>query len=154
MDSARGAWIRAAFDPRGRVSARAYRRAFVRAFLACASLLCLTIWLAGLDLRILAFFAFGGNLVVLLALAVRSVRRLHDRGRSSAWLAICGIVFGASTTPIELAADRHPLVVIGSVAAIVGFFAWFFVEMFLRPGTPGPNRFGSESADMGRGSPQ
>ncbi|NEU10859.1 DUF805 domain-containing protein [Methylobacterium sp. BTF04] len=136
--------IRRAFDPRGRLSAHAYRLHFVRSVLAFAGLVCLAIWLAALDFRLFGILAFAGNLIVLAVLGARTARRLHDRNRSAAWLGVYALVYAASFAPIETAADRHPVVVIVGVLVILGFLSWFFVETFLRQGTPGLNRFGAE----------
>lgn len=132
----------APFDPRGRLSAAAYRRMVVRALLAAVCLLCLSIWLGALGFRAGAIAIFAGNLGVVLHVLAATARRLHDRDRSAAWLAVYGLVDAASFAPIEDAAEHYPLAVIAAVATIFGFSAWFFVETLLRAGVPGPNRFG------------
>lgn len=148
----KAAALRALFDPRGRVSRRAYGRVIVRAMLAFAILLCLSVWLGSQGLRIAAMLAFGSNLFVVLALLIQTVGRLHDRDRSAWWLALYGGVYVTSFLPIEDAVERNPEEVVACLVAMAGFSIWFFVETFLRRGTPGPNRFGPEPFVIGAGS--
>jgi uncharacterized membrane protein YhaH (DUF805 family) len=136
--------IRAAFDPRGRLSRRAYGRFAVRALLVSAALLCLAILLAGQGFRSAALLAFCGNLFVLIAMLAQTVRRLHDRDRSAGWLGLYALVYAASFAPVEDAAERYPLPAFAFALAILGFTLWFFAETFFRAGTRGRNRFGPE----------
>lgn len=133
------------FDPRGRLSARAYRRIVVRACLNAAGLLCLAIWLGALGFRAGAILVFAGNLGVAAHVLAATARRLHDRDRSAVWLAAFCTIEAASFAPIEDAADRYPVAVIVAVAAALGFSVWFFVETFVRAGTPGSGRYGPAS---------
>ncbi|MCJ2035060.1 DUF805 domain-containing protein [Methylobacterium sp. J-068] len=132
----------APFDPRGRLCAPAYRLIVIRLVLAFAGLVCLSVWLGGHGLRGLAILAAGGTLFVALAACAQTIRRLHDRDRTAWWLGLYILLEAVSTLPLEQFADSDPVPVFASVAAMLGYFAWFFIETVLRPGTPGPNRHG------------
>ena len=132
----------APFDPRGRLSAPAFRLAVIRLLLAFFGLLCLSIWLGGLDLRGPAILAFTGLLPVGLAAVAHTARRLHDRDRTGWWVGLYALTEGLNALPLDEVVDAHPLPVMALVAALLGFFAWFVLETLLRPGTAGPNRYG------------
>ncbi|MBY0256081.1 DUF805 domain-containing protein [Methylobacterium sp.] len=129
-------------DPRGRLSAPAYRHRVIRLLLAFFGLLCAAIWLAGLGLRWPALLVFGAQVPLAGAALAQTARRLHDRDRTGWWLAPYGVVEALGVLPLERWVDRYPGAVIGLVLAMLGFSAWFLIETLLRPGTPGPNRFG------------
>lgn len=139
---ARPAMFFAPFDPRGRLSAGAYRRILVRALLTGACLLCLAIWVGALGFRAGAILVFAGNLGVVLHLLAATARRLHDRDRTAAWIVAYCVIEAVSVAPIEDAAERYPLTVIAAVGTILGFSVWFFLETVVWPGVPRPNRFG------------
>ena len=134
--------LRTLFDPRPRVSARLYRRDVLRAMLAVAGLVCLAVWLGGQGWRLAAIAVVAATVPVSLFVLARTAGRLRDRGRTPWWLAVCGVVYGLSFAPIEDLADTYPVETLVTAVAIIGFFAWFFVETWLRAGTSGPNRFG------------
>ncbi|KQP42880.1 hypothetical protein ASF49_03410 [Methylobacterium sp. Leaf104] len=134
----------ALYDPRGRLAAPAYRQRLIRTLLLGFGLLCLGIWLASLGLRWAGFLAVAGILPVLAALAIQTIRRLHDRNRSGLWLAAYAVAEAVSVLPLERAVDTHPLPVIALVLAMLGFLVWFFVETVVRSGSPGANRYGPD----------
>jgi len=131
-----------AFDPRGRMSASAYRRFLVRTVLWSAVLFCLGIWLGSLGARWLALLAMAGILPVGVASLAATARRLHDRDRSAGWLAAWVTVQALGFAPLERYAETEPALVVVAVLAMLGFSVWFFLETVLRGGTPGRNRFG------------
>lgn len=130
------------FDPRGRVSAPAYRREMMRALIVGIVLLCLAVWLAGRGWRSAAIAVMATTLPVALVVLARTTGRLRDRDRTPWWLAVYALFYGLSFTPIESLADAYPVATIAVALATVAFFTWFFIETWLRIGTPGPNRFG------------
>lgn len=134
-----------AFDPRGRMSARAYRHLTVRAILYGAGLLCLGIWLAALGARPLAIAVVASLPVLSLVILAATARRLHDRGRSAGWLAAWVGVQALGFAPLERWADTEPALVIVLMLAMLGFSAWFVIETLLRAGNPDSNRFGPPS---------
>ena len=134
--------LNALLDPRQRVSARVYRRDMLRALVVGLVLLCVAVWLAGRGWRGAAIVVMATTAPVALVVLARTAGRLRDRDRTSWWLAVYGAVYGASLAPIEDLADAYPVETIATALTMLVFFAWFFVETWLRPGTPGPNRFG------------
>lgn len=139
--------LKALFDPRPRVSARLYRRDILRAVLAVAVLLCLAVWLGGQGWRGAAIAVMAATVPVTLFVLARTAGRLRDRDRTPWWLAVYGILYVISLTPIEDLADSFPVETLATAVAILAFFVWFFVETWLRAGTPGPNRFGPPPAE-------
>ena len=137
----------ATLDPRGRLTARAFRHRLVRLLLAFFGLLCAAIWFASLGLRGLAILTIAGILPVALSALAQTNRRLHDRDRSGWWLGLYLLLEGIATLPLEQGIETHPVPVILLVAALLGYFAWFCVETLLRPGTTGPNRYGPAPRD-------
>ncbi|KQU00017.1 hypothetical protein ASG60_19735 [Methylobacterium sp. Leaf469] len=131
-----------AFDPRGRMSAGAYRRVFVRTILYGAGLLCFAIWLAGLGGRAAAILTAATLPVVGLAMLAATARRLHDRDRSAGWLVPWGLAQAVGFAPLDRMVDTAPLLVIALLLAMLGFSAWFIVETLMRRGSSGANRFG------------
>lgn len=134
--------IGSAFDPRGRMSARAYRHLTVRTILYGAGLLCLGIWLAALGARAPALVVVAALPVLGLVMLAATARRLHDRGRSAGWLVAWGVVQALGFAPLERWVDTEPALVTVILLAMLGFSAWFVVETLLRAGSPRPNRFG------------
>jgi uncharacterized membrane protein YhaH (DUF805 family) len=116
--------------------------------LASVTLLSLAL-IASPDLFALTQGGFKVQLIAVLMLAVffgaigfvalAAVRRLHDQGNSGLWLIVYAV-----------AARQHELV--GMAAAPLPELAYHwetvvfiaFVVHLLRPGTPGPNRYGPE----------
>ncbi|WP_375410789.1 DUF805 domain-containing protein [uncultured Methylobacterium sp.] len=134
--------LKALFDPRPRVSAPVYRRDVLRAALAAAVLICLAVWLGGQGWRSAAIGAVAPIVPAALVVLSRTAGRLRDRDRTPWLLAVYGILYVVSLAPIEDLADTYPVETLASALAILAFFVWFFVETWLRAGTPGPNRFG------------
>ncbi|SFG97074.1 DUF805 domain-containing protein [Methylobacterium gossipiicola] len=131
-----------ALDPRGRMSARAYRAFVVRGLLYGAGLLCLAIWLAASSARGPAIAVVTALPILGLVVLAATARRLHDRDRSAGWLVAWGFVQALGFAPLERWVDTRPILVLNALLAMLGFSAWFVVETLLRAGTPGPNRFG------------
>lgn len=136
--------LRAWFDPRGRLSRRAYGRLFVRLTLASAALVCAAIALAAQGWREAAFAALSAILVVWLASLAQAARRLHDRGRTGWWLSLPLALSAMSFVPVETQADAHPVPVLAYTLATVAASLWFLIETLGRRGTVGPNRYGPE----------
>lgn len=134
--------LKALLDPRRRVSAHVYRRDMLRTLVVGMVLLCSAIWLAGQGWRGAAILVMALTAPVALIVLGRSAGRLRDRDRTPWWLAAYGAVYAISFAPIEDLSDAYPVETLATALAIVAFFAWFFIETCLRPGTPGPNRFG------------
>ncbi|KQT88721.1 DUF805 domain-containing protein [Methylobacterium sp. Leaf466] len=141
--------LAAAFDPRPRIGARAFRRHMLRSLLAVAVLLCLAVWLAGQGWRGPAIAAAAGLLPLALTVLARTAGRLRDRDRSPWWLAAYGAVALAGFAPIEDLTEAYPLETLATALAMAGFELWFLVETWLRPGTPGPNRYGRQPDEDG-----
>lgn len=135
--------LKALFDPRPRVSVQTYRRDNVRALLVWMALLCIAIWLAGQGWRIAAIVVTTASLSLVLVVLARTAGRLRDRDRTPWWLVAYGLLYGVSFAPIESLTDAYPVETLVTALAMLAFFAWFFIETWLRPGTPGPNRFGT-----------
>lgn len=70
------------------------------------------------------------------------MRRLHDRDRTGWWLAPYGLVEALSLLPLERYVESDPGPILAIVLAMLGFSLWFVIETMVRPGLPGPNRFG------------
>lgn len=134
--------IGSAFDPRGRMSARAYRSFTVRMILYGAGLLCLGISLAALGARAPAVGVVAILPVLGLVMLAVTARRLHDRGRSAGWLVAWCVVQALGFAPLDRWVDAEPALVLVVMLAILGFSAWFVVETLLRAGNSGRNRFG------------
>lgn len=137
---ARGAL--ACLDPRGRLSAPVFRRRLIRLLLAFFGCLCAAIWLASLGLRLPAILAFAATMPVVLSALAQTNRRLQDRGRSGWWLGLYLGLEAVAALPLDQAVETHPIPALLLVAALLGYFAWFCIETLLRPGVPGPNRYG------------
>ena len=140
------AWL----DPRGRLSAPAFRHRLIRLLLAFFGCLCAAIWLASLGLRFTAILAFAGTLPVALSALAQANRRLHDRGRSGWWLGLYLALEAVAALPLDQAVETHPIPTLLLVAMLLGYFAWFCIETLLRPGTAGPNRYGPPPDDEPR----
>ena len=97
----------ATLDPRGRLTARAFRHRLVRLLLAFFGLLCAAIWFASLGLRGLAILTIAGILPVALSALAQTNRRLHDRDRSGWWLGLYLLLEGIRHTAPG-AGDRDP----------------------------------------------
>lgn len=134
--------FKALFDPRPRVSAHDYRRDLLRALIVGIVLVCLAVWLAGQGWRGAAIVVMATTVPVALVVLARSAGRLRDRDRTAWWLVVYAFLYGMSFAPIESLTDAYPVETIATTMAMLAFFAWFFIETWLRPGTPGPNRFG------------
>ena len=126
------------FSFRGRLSRLAYWRIQLMAVCSVAAILLIA---AGVPLAGLLFVAI---LPAALASTAASARRLHDRGKGTNWLVLF-MVGPSVVTRFSGSLFAVPglawLGVIGSLAAL-GLWAWAFVEIGLRGGEPGPNRFG------------
>ena len=132
-------------DPRGRLSRRRYHRRLIRMLLLFVLSVSVAILAASLDARFTGLAIVGVTLAGTAAfLAVATIRRLHDRGRTGWWMLPDLVVTLAGFAPIETFADAYPLPVIVATLAMTGFNLWFFVETVCRRGTPGPNRYGPE----------
>lgn len=132
------------FDPRGRLSRRAYGRRVVRLGLLAAVLACVAVVLAGQGWRVAALVAAGSALLPGLAVLAQTVRRLHDRGRTGLWLALPLLQTALSFVPIEDQVEAHPAAVLAYALAALAAGLWFLIETLGRRGTAGPNRFGPE----------
>jgi len=96
-----------------------------------------------------AITAIGlANLWINLAL---SVKRLHDRDRTGAWvfLQILLVFLAVMMVVVAIAVPKEQngtWVVVASLTGVVAFVfsVWLFVEMGFLRGTRGPNRFGPD----------
>jgi uncharacterized membrane protein YhaH (DUF805 family) len=72
------------------------------------------------------------------------VRRLHDRNRSGWWLPVYLFLPGVLIALVEGKATQASTVLLYLAAVLLALVVviWGFVEIGLRRGTPGPNRFG------------
>ena len=132
-----------ALDPRGRRSLEAYRRLVPRLLAGAAGVVCVAVPLAASGARIPALVLAGGLPILAAAALAQTVRRFHDRGLSGWWLVPNPAIWAASLAPFEAWADRYPVAVLAYAAAAWGFTLWCLVEALGRPGTPGPNRYGT-----------
>ncbi len=136
------------FSFKGRTSRLDYWRV-----LLLIAVIVLVVWGGGLTLAfstgIAAFGAVAmvGLVPVLVIQSAAMFRRLHDRGKSAWWLLPYYVGPFAADGLIETpwATARLPALVLELVAlAAFGFLTWGFVEIALRRGTHGPNRYGAE----------
>ena len=101
--------------------------------------------------------------IILLATVVSSVsiaiRRLHDRNRSGWWLLLfylapsaliaAAVILSIQGSEASVATIRQGIVAGSGLALLFAFSAitiwiWGFIELGLRRGTAGPNRFGND----------
>lgn len=136
--------ISAWFDPRGRLSRRAYGRLVIRLALVSATLFCVAIALAAQGWRTPAFAALAAVGVPWLASLALTIRRLHDRGLSGWWLSLSLALTALSFVPVERQADAYPVAVVIYTLVIVAATVWFLIETFGRRGDAGSNRYGPE----------
>ncbi|MGU3540250.1 DUF805 domain-containing protein [Methylobacterium sp. A54F] len=129
------------FDPRGRRSRRSYARLFVGATLAGSLLLWLAMAAGAQGWRAPAVLLALGAALCELAIVVQAVARLHDRNRSGWWIAAYLALYGASFATDDGTAEPTLPALAAAIAALT-FLAWLARELFGRPGTPGPNRYG------------
>lgn len=130
------------FDPRGRLSRRAYGRWFIRLSLLTVALICVTIWVGMQGWREAAFVVAGCAVLLWFATLPLVVRRLHDRDRTGWWLALYLVFAALGAVPLEKAVDTYPIPVLAFAIASAAYTLWFLVETLGRRGTPGANRFG------------
>lgn len=136
------------FSFRGRVSRLGYWR--VQLLLTVILLGC---WSGGLMLAIstgIGIFSAVAVFALIPAVVIQSAvlfQRLHDRGKSAWWLMIYNV--GPATADVLLqlpwAATHLPALLVALVGLVsLGLSLWGFVEIGLRRGTRGPNRYGPE----------
>ena len=110
------------------------------------------VWCGGLFAMIglgpwaaILFLAFGPLVAMTVALVIR---RVHDRGKSAIWALI--FVFGplALEAPLRAQAgvegQSPALSTLGLALGGAALSIWGFVEIGLRRGTKGPNRYGPD----------
>ncbi|GJE53981.1 DUF805 domain-containing protein [Methylobacterium thuringiense] len=139
--------ITAWFDPRGRLSRRAYGRRVICLLLLSAVLFCVAVALGAQGWRAGAFAAMGCIVALWLASLAQTIRRLHDRGRTGWWLSLPLALTALGVLPVETQADAHPVAVVTYTLATLVASLWFLSETFGRRGLPGPNRHGSDPCD-------
>ena len=118
---------------------RASRREFARMSLRLVWVT-MAIVVAAIFAAIQGFAASGYLAAALIALiwvasTAVAVRRLHDRGLSG-WFAAIGLVFPL----VEPAAAHFPILLL----AVFPLNIWLFVEIYLRRGVRGSNRYGTD----------
>ncbi|MEO1198990.1 MAG: DUF805 domain-containing protein [Pseudomonadota bacterium] len=98
-------------------------------------------------------FLDAAKLVVLFSI-IPNIRRLHDRGKSGWWLLLFSgmpwLTIGTVLFALSLLPPSPPPVIALSVAltsllaliAALGIMLWGAVELTMRSGTPGPNKYG------------
>lgn len=74
--------------------------------------------------------------------AATSIKRLHDRNKSSWWIVPFVVAPGLVGRFEDWLGDSYAAALLGLVVLVLGI--WGFVEMGFLKGTPGPNRFGSD----------
>lgn len=144
--------LRRTLTLQGRISRLGYWR-----WQLSLNLVGVAIWIA------MVFFAMGGvtwaafGLLALLAAVAYAavgvvVRRLHDRGKSGWWLLLFqGAPMLCGAVPMILDTQAEPdaaavFMVVGLVTVLIGLCVtiWGFIEIGLRRGQPGDNRFGPQ----------
>lgn len=133
------------FSIEGRASRLEYWRFQQTQALVAALILIMTVpaTLAGGWLGAIPF-----SLIVPLLIATVCVviRRLHDRGLSARWVALFMLgpfALAALAAPLAFSGKMIPVIWILSLSS-VGLAIWGFVEVGVRRGTKGENRFGPE----------
>ena len=137
--------LKRAFEVRGRASRLEFWRYQLIQALGGAIVICLTVpaTLVGGRLGIIPFLLI---VPLLMATVCVAIRRLHDRNRHAWWLVLFGL------GPFSLAGVAAPLAVsektvlfalVISLAGI-GIAIWGWVELGVRRGTLGENRFGPQ----------
>jgi uncharacterized membrane protein YhaH (DUF805 family) len=135
-------WSDLLLNPKGRINRPTF-------WLACAVLGLAWCLLAALDAFVLSgpaqvAVSYLGYAVVILCYTMAAAKRLHDRDRSAWWLllvygppaaALAAIAFGGASPSLTPA-----MLIALDVLALPAL--WGFVELFLLPGTQGPNRYG------------
>ena len=123
--------------------------------------------LTGLDLFFqadaplwLSIVGIGVIAALLFCPAAIQIKRLHDRNKSGWWLAffwgvpfVLGIAQGAMAAMMEsdledAAASSEPsltIIMLGAFSFVVS--VWWFIELFLIPGTKGDNQYGPDVRD-------
>ena len=138
-------WPAAHFDPRGRLSRRAYHRQLIGTLLLVVVSGSIAILVASMEARSAALIVVAAGTIGAGAfVTVATVRRLHDRGRTGWWLLPNAFVTVAGFAPIETLADAYPVAVIVATLAMTGFNLWFLIETVGLAGMAGSNRYGLE----------
>ena len=125
-----------------RVARRPFARRIVGLFALGYALLCGLVPAAGAGSRGLAAVFGLCILGVLVVGVVQAIARLHDRDRTGWWLGLYAGVSVLDLLPTDTAFDAYPIPVGAYVLATLTFEIWLLLDLFGRPGTPGPNRFG------------
>ena len=101
-----------------------------------------TVPVTTIDPTLPTILLWSGVAVLVWLVLAAGVRRLHDRDRSGLWLLLFAVLPWALMGIGTL--DRHGPG--GALATVIaaGLAAWGAVEMILRPGTPGANRYGPD----------
>lgn len=102
--------------------------------------------LASVDRTTLILKALGTSLFLWIYLAT-AIKRLHDRDRTGWWMVAFFVVPGLFSQFSDLLPDSNWMLPFGVAACLL--WLWGFVEMFVAPGTAGPNRFGPDPLSKG-----
>ena len=101
-----------------------------------------TVPVTAIDPTLPTILLWSGIALLVWLVAAAGVRRLHDRDRSGLWLLVYAVLPWALMGIATL--DRHgPGEALATVIA-AGLAAWGAIEMILRPGTAGANRYGPD----------
>jgi uncharacterized membrane protein YhaH (DUF805 family) len=109
------------------------------------------VFLASQGVKFAGFVAVGLIAILLIVNLTMIVRRLHDRNRSGWWLLpilaldITGHVMEAI---VDSVSRTYPVMVLFAVIALLGVHLWILIELLIRRGTPGPNRFGPDPVSL------
>jgi uncharacterized membrane protein YhaH (DUF805 family) len=133
------------FSFNGRTSRLGYWRTQITLLLAAALFWCGGFLLADVTgVGAWSAIALGGAILIYLPVIALLFRRLHDRNKSGWWL----LALYLAPFAISVALNAEPN--LGEVATLVlsliglALWLWGFVEIGLRRGTPGPNRYGPD----------
>lgn len=147
-----GAKLKSHFSVSGRMSAHQYRRLMLRLFCFWLAVLVISVFLASRGARFAGYVAVAVFVATLVLNCTAFIRRLHDRNRTGWWLLFSiAAFFVAYSLEGMVKAQGGGLtgIMLASLGIILVNF-WLFVETFVRRGTSGPNRFGSDPREEGQ----
>jgi uncharacterized membrane protein YhaH (DUF805 family) len=142
--------LKSQFSLEGRMSARDYRRLILRLTYLSAGIIVVGIFIVVQGLRFAGYVTAVLVLLLWLANGAAFVRRLHDRNRKGWWivLSIAAYFMSYYLETLKLADTNLAMAVIALQLLVVLVSLWLLVELYIRRGTPGANRFGPDPLQL------